>query len=157
MKNNQKGNGQYWYGIGMMTLFLAAFAFLCYLGYQLIIKASNKEFQNTTILQTLITLVFTVVIGTVISKSLEARNAKRLETYKVQKEIALTIINLAGVILTEKEEEEKQTAKTLLNNENVKVKLFYNDETCIAVKDFLENSSYNTYETMTDLLKKNFR
>lgn len=143
----------YFYGIIMFLIVFGVAAFTIYLMYLLIVKASTNEFTNTIVLQAMLTLIISVILGTILTKSLESRNAKRIEVFKVKKDVSLTIINLAGIILST-ENDEKFKAMELLNNENYKVKLFFDDDTVRAVKQFLEERSLSTYGTMTDLLKK---
>ena len=143
----------YFYGTILFLIVFGVAAFTIYLIYTLIVKASTNEFANTTILQAMLTLLISVLLGTILTKSLESRNAKKLEVFKVKKDVSITIINLAGIILTA-ESDEKLKAMELLNNENYKVKLFFDDDTVRAVKHFLEETSLVAYGTMTDLLRK---
>lgn len=142
----------YFYGIIVFLIVFGVAAFSIYLVYLLVVKASTNQFANTTVLQAMLTLIISILIGTILTKSLESRNAKRLEVFKIKKDVSINIINLSGVLLSS-DESEKQKAFELLHNENVKVKLFFDDETVGAVKKFLEEKSLSSYGEMTDMLK----
>lgn len=61
MNKNNKG---YWiYSIIAIIFGMSLFAFFAYLIYDLIIKLSEKDFSNNTVVQALITLVITVFLG----------------------------------------------------------------------------------------------
>lgn len=49
-------NAQYWYGIAMVLIFLLFFGFVIYLVYTLIVKASNDEFSNVALIQSIASL-----------------------------------------------------------------------------------------------------
>ncbi|MGG4107985.1 hypothetical protein AAXB25_29260 [Paenibacillus lautus] len=142
----------YFYGIILFLIVFGVAAFSVYLVYLLVVKASTNQFADTTVLQAMLTLIISVLIGTILTKSLESRNAKRLEVFKIRKDVSINI-NLSGVLLSS-DESEKQRAFEILHNENMKVKLFFDDETVRAVKKFLEEKSLSSYEEMTDMLKK---
>ena len=59
---------QYWYGIGMVFIILLFLGFVVYLIYTLIAKAANNEFSNVALIQSIGSLFFTVVFGTILSK-----------------------------------------------------------------------------------------
>lgn len=155
MKETQKG---YWiYSIIAIIFGIGLFAFFAYLVYNLIIKLATTEISNDTLIQSLITLIITVFIGGYFSKGLEQRNNKKLETYKVQKEVALNIIDLVGMIVHNNNREQ---AIQLLIVENYKVKLFFDDELLKVINDFCQEkdtTKYNLYYIdITDKLKKYF-
>lgn len=143
----------YFYGIILFLIVFGVAAFSIYLVYLLVVKASTNQFADTTVLQAMLTLIISVLIGTILTKSLESRNAKRLEVFKIKKDVSINIINLSGVLLSS-DESEKQKAFEILHNENMKVKLFFDDETVRAVKKFLEEKTLSSYGEMTDMLKK---
>ena len=136
---------------------MGLFAFFAYLLYDLIVKLATTEISNDTLIQSLITLIITVFIGGYFSKGLEQRNNKKLETYKVQKEVALNIIDLMGMIVNNKN---KEQAIQLLIVESYKVKLFFDDELLKSINNFCQEkdtSKYNLYYIdITDKLKKYF-
>ena len=155
MKETQKG---YWiYSVIAIIFGMGLFAFFAYLLYDLIVKLTTTEISNDTLIQSLITLIITVFIGGYFSKGLEQRNNKKLETYKVQKEIALNIINLMGMILYNNN---KEQAIKLLIVESYKVKLFFDDDLLTSINNFCQEkntSKYNTYYVdITNKLKKYF-
>lgn len=155
MKEIQKG---YWiYSVIAIIFGMGLFAFFAYLLYDLIVKLATTEISNDTLIQSLITLIITVFIGGYFSKGLEQRNNKKLETYKVQKEIALNIINLMGMIV---HNNNKEQAIKLLIVESYKVKLFFDDDLLTSINNFCQEkntSKYNTYYVdITSKLKKYF-
>lgn len=155
MKETQKG---YWiYSVIAIIFGMGLFAFFAYLLYDLIVKLATTEISNDTLIQSLITLIITVFIGGYFSKGLEQRNNKKLETYKVQKEVALNIIDLMGMIVNNKN---KEQAIQLLIVESYKVKLFFDDELLKSINNFCQEkdtSKYNLYHIdITDKLKKYF-
>lgn len=155
MKETQKG---YWiYSVIAIIFGMGLFAFFAYLLYDLIVKLATTEISNDTLIQSLITLIITVFIGGYFSKGLEQRNNKKLETYKVQKEVALNIINLMGMIV---HNNNKEQAIQLLIVESYKVKLFFNDELLKSINNFCQEEDTNKYNLyyidITDKLKKFF-
>lgn len=155
MKETQKG---YWiYSVIAIIFGMGLFAFFAYLLYDLIVKLATTEISNDTLIQSLITLIITVFIGGYFSKGLEQRNNKKLETYKVQKEVALNIIDLTGMIVNNNN---KEQAIQLLIVESYKVKLFFDDELLKSINNFCQEkdtSKYNLYYIdITDKLKKYF-
>ena len=155
MKETQKG---YWiYSVIAIIFGIGLFAFFAYLLYDLIIKLATTEISNDTLIQSLITLIITVFIGGYFSKGLEQRNNKKLETYKVQKEVALNIIDLVGMIV---HNNNKEQAIQLLIVESYKVKLFFDDELLKVINNFCQEKDTNKYSLyyidITDKLKKYF-
>lgn len=155
MKETQKG---YWvYSVIAIIFGMGLFAFFAYLLYDLIVKLATTEISNDTLIQSLITLIITVFVGGYFSKGLEQRNNKKIETYKVQKEVALNIIDLMGMILNNNN---KEQAIQLLIVESYKVKLFFDDELLKSINNFCQEkdtSKYNLYYIdITDKLKKYF-
>ena len=61
MNDNKKG--YYVYSCVAVFFGMALFAFLGWLIYDLILKLSNQDFSNNTVVQALITLIITVFIG----------------------------------------------------------------------------------------------
>lgn len=155
MKETQKG---YWiYSVIAIIFGMGLFAFFAYLLYDLIIKLTTTEISNDTLIQSLITLIITVFIGGYFSKGLEQRNNKKLETYKVQKEVALNIIDLIGMIV---HNNNKEQAIQLLIVDSYKVKLFFDDELLKVINNFCQEKDINKYNLyyidITDKLKKYF-
>ncbi|WP_410771960.1 hypothetical protein [Fontibacillus sp. BL9] len=107
-----------------------------------------------TLIQSIATLIGTVFIGGDFSKSLEYKNNKRMEEYKTQKEIALRIIDLAGLIIRN---EETLKATNLIINENLKVKLFFDDKAVQYVNAIITNKDPDNYNNLIEHLKKYFK
>ena len=68
---SKKGN--YIYSIIILIAFFVLLGFFGYLVYDLIIKLSEKDFSNNTVIQALITLIITVFLGGYFSKYLEKK------------------------------------------------------------------------------------
>lgn len=148
-----KKNKGYWiYSIVAIIFGMSLFAFFAYLIYDLIIKLSEKDFSNNTVIQALITLVITVFLGGYFSKWLERRNAKKLELIKIQNEIALTIVDLSSALLYAPDDEMMIRAMV---KESSKVKLYFDDETLKTLNTFIEAKDKNIYyDNLIDCLKK---
>lgn len=151
MQTDKKG---YWiYSIVVVIVGFALFGLFGYLIYDLIIKLADKDFSNNTVIQALITLVITVFIGGYFSKSLELRNTKKIELYKIQTTISLRIIDLATVYYYKQDED----IKRLLIGESSKVKLYFNDEVLENLNNFISSNKKNinnNYGLLVDSLKK---
>ncbi len=61
MKENKKG--YYIYSIFAVIFGFGLIAYICYLFYDLVLKLSDKDFSENTVIQALITLIITVFIG----------------------------------------------------------------------------------------------
>ncbi|WP_416150230.1 hypothetical protein ACM26V_04375 [Salipaludibacillus sp. HK11] len=114
--------------------------------------ASTNQFADNTILQILLTLIFSVIIGSYLTKKFERKNQKELEIFKIRNKIVLTIVDLAGMIISRKDSK-KEKALELLHNENVKVKLYFDDSMVKYVNDFLEKQSESSYHSLVNILK----
>lgn len=99
-------NAQYWYGIAMVLIFLLFFGFVIYLVYTLIVKASNDEFSNVALIQSIASLFFTVVIGTILSKNLDKRNAQQSEIHKIKVDVAEKFVLIGTLLLIDPDNEE---------------------------------------------------
>lgn len=153
MNDNKKG--YYVYSCIAVILGMALFAFLGWLIYDLILKLSNQDFSNNTVVQALITLIITVFIGGYFSKWLEIRNHKKLELYKIQTSISLKIIDLATILYHHPESIE---AKELLIAESHKVKLYFDDNLLKNLNQFIrEEDKGQYYNKVIDELKKNIK
>lgn len=143
----------YWvYSCVVIVAFVALFAFVGYLIYDLIIKLSDKDFSNNTVIQALITLIITVFIGGYFSKWLERRNARKLELYKTQTTISINVIDLSSLFIWDPDNEE--TRRQLVCESN-KVKLFFNDDTLRALNEFIyAEDKKQHYDTLVDAFKK---
>lgn len=74
----------YWiYSVIAIIFGFGLFGWFGYLVYDLIIKLSEKDFSNNTVIQALITLIVIVFIGGYFSKWLELRNNKKLNYIKL--------------------------------------------------------------------------
>ena len=122
---NENKKGYYVYSCIAVIFGMGLFAFFGWLIYDLILKLSNQDFSNNTVVQALITLIITVFIGGYFSKWLEIRNHKKLELYKIRTSISLKIIDLATILYHHPESME---AKELLIAESHKVKLYFDDD-----------------------------
>lgn len=153
MNDNKKG--YYVYSCIAVIFGMALFAFLGWLIYDLILKLSNQDFSNNTVVQALITLIITVFIGGYFSKWLEIRNHKKLELYKIQTSISLKIIDLATILYHHPESIE---AKELLIAESHKVKLYFDDNLLKNLNQFMrEEDKGQYYNKVIDELKKNIK
>ena len=153
MNDNKKG--YYVYSCIAVIFGMALFAFLGWLIYDLILKLSNQDFSNNTVVQALITLIITVFIGGYFSKWLEIRNHKKLELYKIQTSISLKIIDLATILYHHPESIE---AKELLIAESHKVKLYFDDNLLKNLNQFIrEEDKGQHYNKVIDELKKNIK
>lgn len=157
MNENKKG---YWiYSIVTVVIGMTLFGFWGYLIYDLIIKLSEKDFSNNTVIQALISLIVTVFLGGYFSKWIERKNAKKLEVFKAQRDISLKVIDYATTLYYH-----PQTTQyaELLKAESIKVKLFFDDETLSSINEFLaaieqdgsQNNLDTSYDNLTNQLKK---
>ena len=152
---NENKKGYYVYSCIAVVFGIALFAFFGWLIYDLILKLSNQDFSNNTIVQALITLIITVFIGGYFSKWLEIRNHKKLELYKIRTSISLKIIDLATVLYHHPESIE---AKELLIAESHKVKLYFDDDLLKNLNKFMsEEDKGNYYNIVIDELKKHIK
>ena len=160
VNENKKG---YWiYSIVAIIIGMSLFAFWGYLGYDLVLKLSEKDFSNNTVVQALFSLVTTVFLGGYFTKLLERRNAKKLEVFKIQKDISLTIIDYATDLYYHPENER---VKELLKAETTKVKLYFDDDVLkaiIAFIDCMDNNEFrdqkeSLYENLSTQLKKSIK
>lgn len=156
MNNNKKG---YWvYSIIVVIVFVMLFAFVAYLICDVIIKISKEDVTNNTVLQAVISFFITVLFGGYFSKWLEMRNAKKLEIFKVQKEICLNVIDCATMLYYHPE---NSSARELLISESHKIKLYFDNKVLLAVNKFVESSDKhdenvdrkNIYEQLIDELR----
>lgn len=155
MNTEKKG---YWlYSIVAITCGVGLFGYVAYLIYDLIIKLSVKDFSNNTVIQALITLITTVFIGGYFSKWLEHKNLKKIELYKIQTSMSLKIIDLGSILLRHKE---NLTAREMLIDESIKVKLYFPDSVLKSINEFIESNDENSvlkYNIMINELRKNIR
>ena len=154
MNNEKKG---YWiYSIIAIIFGFSLFGWIGYLIYDLVIKLSEKDFSNNTVVQALITLVVTVFIGGYFSKWLELKNTKKIELYKIRTEISLKIIDLASAFYYIQDE----NIKNLLIAESSKVKLYFDDEVLKNLNNYLESNKKDRndkYEALINSLRKNVK
>lgn len=156
MNENKKG---YWiYSVVAIIVGMSLFAFWGYLIYDLVLKLSEKDFSNNTVVQALFSLVTTVFLGGYFTKVLERRNAKKLEVFKVQRDISLKVIDYATILYYHPENE---NIKELLIAESVKVKLYFNDEVLKTINDFINivddtngEQKDTLYENLAEQLRK---
>lgn len=157
MNENKKG---YWiYSVIAIVIGMSLFAFWGYLLYDLVLKLSEKDFSNNTVVQALFSLVTTVFLGGYFTKILERRNAKKLEVFKVQKDISLKVIDYATVLYYHPENVQ---VKELLIAETIKVKLYFDDDVLKATNEFIKSldaiqgngQKDTTYENLANQLKK---
>lgn len=156
MNENKKG---YWiYSVVAIIVGMSLFAFWGYLIYDLVLKLSEKDFSNNTVVQALFSLVTTVFLGGYFTKVLERRNAKKLEVFKVQRNISLKVIDYATILYYHPENE---NIKELLIAESIKVKLYFNDEVLKTLNDFINiidgingEQKDTLYENLAEQLRK---
>ena len=152
---NENKKGYYVYSCIAVIFGMGLFAFFGWLIYDLILKLSNQDFSNNTVVQALITLIITVFIGGYFSKWLEIRNHKKLELYKIRTSISLKIIDLATILYHHPESAE---AKELLIAESHKVKLYFDDDLLKNLNQFICEEDKNLYyNNVVDNLKKNIK
>lgn len=149
MKKNN--NGQYWYGIGMFSIFLLFLGFVVYLVYTFIVRASNNEFSNTALIQTLLSFILTVVFGTVLSKNLDKRNARQSEIYKIKVDVAEKFV-LTGTLLLMCHDD-ADANKTLVQLQ-VRAKLFFKDEVLLQMNQFMKTKSQDDFDYIVELMRK---
>lgn len=151
MNKNQKG---YWiYSVVAVIFGMALFAFVAYLIYNTIIKLSERDFSNNTVVQALITLFVTVFIGGYFSKWLERRNAKKVELYKIQTAISIKLIDLGSEYLYNPQE----NIKRLLITESHKVKLYFSDSVLKALNGYITSRNEEYYNILIEELRKNIK
>ena len=157
MNENKKG---YWiYSVIAIIVGMGLFAFWAYLIYDLILKLAKQDLSNNTMIQSLITLVTTVFLGGYFSKWLERRNAKKLEVFKIQKDIALKVIDYVTILYYHPDD---TSVKELLAAELIKVKLYFDDETLKILNEFIESTEsvsfdvikVQLYDNVSNQLKK---
>lgn len=147
----KKDNAQYWYGIGMVFIFLFFFAFVVYLVYTLIVKAANNEFSNVALIQSIGSLFFTVVIGTVFSKNLDKRNARQSEIHKIKVDVAEKFVLIGTVLLMEPDNDEANKNYVFLQ---VRAKLFFKDEVLIQMNKFIKTKAQPEFDNIVELMRK---
>lgn len=154
--NGKEKNVGYW--VYSTIAVLAGFGLFFLFGfmiYDLILRLAAQDFSNNTVIQALITLVVTVFIGGYFSKWLERRNTKKLETYKIQSQLALTIVDLTSAYIYAPGDEQLQMA---LVRESSKVKLFFDDETLKKLNEFINAEDKKAaYDPVIDCLKKKIK
>lgn len=156
MNDNVHKKGFWIYSCVTIIFGMALFAFVGYLIYDLVIKLSEKDFSNNTVVQALITLIITVFIGGYFSKWLERCNAKKLCLYQTRIDISLKLINLSSEFYRD----QNDLLKNMLIFESSKVKLFFNDDTLICLNKFIESNKedmLNNYNSLIDKLKENIK
>lgn len=159
MSENKKG---YWiYSIFAVAIGMFLLGFWGYLIYDLILKLSVKDFSNNTVVQALLSLVGTVFIGGYFSKSLERKNAKKLEVFKIQRDVSLKVVDYATILYYHPDNTQ---IKELLAAESIKVKLYFDDKALIAINEFQNavqeaniTNIESTYGNLTDQLKKSLK
>lgn len=155
MKEDKRG---YWvYSIFAVIFGMALIGVIVYFSYDLILKFITTPIANATLIQSIVTLIIPIFVGGYISERLKRKTSKKLETYKTQKDVALNIIDLMGMMVRNVNKEE---AKQVLLNETYKVKLFFDDELLKAISDFCTEENVETYSTrynnIIGMLKKYF-
>ena len=152
---NENKKGYYVYSCIAVIFGVLLFAFFGWLIYDLILKLSNQDFSNNTVVQALITLIITVFIGGYFTKWLENRNHKKLELYKIRTSISLRIIDLATILY---HHPENVDAKEMLIAESHKVKLYFDDDLLKNLNQFMcEEDKDLYYNRVIDDLKKNIK
>lgn len=156
MENNVEKKGYWIYSIIAIIIGFGLFAFWGYLIYDLIIKLSEKDFSNNTVVQALITLVITVFIGGYFSKWIESKFSRKNELYKTRISISLRLIDLASEYYRNQSKE----IKSILIFESSKVKLFFDDNTLRKLNDYIDCNKKDmliNYNLLIDELKKKIK
>lgn len=149
---NEDKRGYWIYSIVAIIIGFFLFGFWGYLIYDLILKLSEKDFSNNTVIQALISLVVTVFLGGYFTKLLERKNAKKLEILKTQKDIAIRIIDLASAYYYDSENEK---IKYLLFAEKSKIQLFFNNEVLSAMESYLNHGpTEEGYKQLVNAMQK---
>ena len=104
MKDNVQQKGYWIYSCVVIIIFIALLAFVGWLIYDLIIKLSEKDFSNNTVVQALITLILTIFIGGYYSKWLDQKNAKKIYLYQTRINVSLKLIDLSSSFYNEQSE-----------------------------------------------------
>ncbi len=158
MSENKKG---YWiYSCVAIMIGMGLFAFLGYLVYDLILKLSEKDFSNNTVIQALITLIITVFIGGYFSKWLEHRNTRKAQLFEIKKDVSITIIDHASNLY---HHSDNIVSLEVLFAASSKVKLYFNDETLKSLNTYIKRVTdgsdkenlTDAYNLLIDELKKN--
>lgn len=152
MKENR--NGYYLYSTAAILGFLALFAYVFYLGHDLLVKLSMDEFTNSTVLQSMIALIITVFLGGYFSKAVEHKKQIKLEKFISQKAISLRIIDLASLVLNGHDIE---NIKQQLKTESIKVKLLFDDNLLKKLNEFIEKPDEGSYNYLMEDLKRFFK
>lgn len=144
-------NAQYWYGIGMVFIFLLFFGFVVYLVYTLIAKVANNEFSNVALIQSIGSLFFTVVIGTILSKKLDKHNARQAEIHKIKVDVAEKFVLIGTILLMDHDNEEANKNYALLQ---VRAKLFFKDEVLVQMNQFMTTKAQTEFDSIVELMRK---
>lgn len=147
----KKDNSQFWYGIGMFFIFLLFLAFVVYLVYTLIVKVANNEFSNVALIQSIISLFFTVVVGTFLSKNLDKRNARQAEIQKIKVDVAEKFVLIGTILLTEPDNDEANKNYVFLQ---VRAKLFFKDEVLVQMNQFMKTKAQPEFDNIVELMRK---
>ena len=156
MENNVERKGYWIYSIIAIVFGFGLFAFWGYLIYDLIIKLSEKELSNNTVVQALITLVITVFIGGYFSKWIESKFSRKNELYKTRISISLRLIDLASEYYRNQSEE----IKNILIFESSKVKLFFDDSILEKLNKYIKCNKKDmmiNYKSLVDELKSKIK
>ncbi|ENH96739.1 hypothetical protein J416_09184 [Gracilibacillus halophilus YIM-C55.5] len=143
----------YFYGIVLFLILFSTISFVVYLFYSLVIKASNDELTDNTIVNALITLIISVILGNLMSRKLEHRYARSLEIYKIKNSIALNIIDLSETILNSRNEEIRLKALESLETEYKKSKLYFEEEIVYSIQNLIKYQSLDSYNQLIKLLR----
>ena len=156
MENEIEKKGYWIYSTITIIIGFSLFAFWGYLIYDLIVKLSDKDFSNNTVVQALITLIITVFIGGYFSKWIESVFMRKNELYKTKISISLRLIDLASEYYRNNSED----IKNMLIFESSKVKLFFDDITLKKLNSFIKSDKKNmmkNYNLLIDELKNNIK
>lgn len=149
MNENKKG---YWIYSTIVVIFsISFFAYALWLICYLIYKLSTAPITNGIILQSIVTLFMTVILGGYFSKWLEHRNAKKLELYKIRTAISLSVIDLASEYYHHKNEIE---IRNQLISESSKVKLYFDNEVLISLNEYLSSEEIELLSKYEELINK---
>lgn len=119
------------------------------------IKTFKTSFSNKTVVQALITLIITVFNGGYFTKWLEYRNYRKLELYKIKRDIVLKIFDYTTILYHHLECHE---AREMLITESCKVKLYFDDTLLLSLNNFIsEKNKKAYYNEIVKVLKTNFK
>lgn len=153
---NEGKKGYYIYSTFVVLFFILLFGFTIFLIYKLIIQFATGEITNELAIQSFATLIVTVFIGSWFAELLKRKSAKSIETYKIQSNIAINIVDYAGKIIFSKEETRNDYIQKYYI-EMQKARLFFNDIVLNNLERFYAEKSDEAYHKIVKSLQAYFK